>query len=134
VRDLEERVKIREEALFRLRLQRSGDADYYDSVGEAESPTKKRPFAGKKSGVTLEQLRNLQNPKFLFSKDDHIGLQELLGLEQEASTSPSKPRLGKVSVRANPEYLDARSNEYHRKLMNRAQEIEALERKRNSQP
>lgn len=133
MRDLEERVKIREEALFRLRLQRSGDADYYESVAEAESPTKKRPFVGKKSGVTLEQLRNLQNPKFLFSKDDHVGLQQLLGLEEEAS-SPSKGKLGKVSVRGNPDYLDTRSNEYHRKLMNRAQEIEALERKRNSQP
>lgn len=112
-------MKIREEALFRLRLQRSGEADYYDSGVDAESPTKKRPFAGKKSGVTLEQLRNIQNPKFLFTKDDHAGLQQLLGLEEEAA-SPSKAKLGKVSVRGNPDYLDTRSNEYHRKLMNRA--------------
>jgi|LauGreDrversion4_2_1035121.scaffolds.fasta_scaffold75149_4 hypothetical protein len=91
-----------------------------------------------KKGVTLEQLRNLQNPKFLFSKEDEASLQELLGLNDASPTKDSQRRLpeiriaptNKASVRENPDYLDNKSVEYHRKVINRAQQIEALERKR----
>jgi hypothetical protein len=82
----------------------------------------KKPVKKSNINITLEHLRNLQDPKHLLSKED----QELfIGIEPEpVRSTKGVPKLVKASVRNDPDYIDNKSLDYHKKIMNRASEIE----------
>ncbi|TNV86585.1 hypothetical protein FGO68_gene4940 [Halteria grandinella] len=132
--EVDERARIRNEALLRLRAQR-GEADYFPMPDETPQQQQlsalKKPVKKNNINITLEHLRNLQDPKHLLSKED----QELfLGIEPEP-VRPLKgvPKLIKASVRNDPDYIDNKSLDYHKKIMNRASEIEIASKRMSNQ-
>lgn len=96
-KDMQDRLRIKEEALARLKAHR-GEINatemqpYSDDNKQYLSPpppqkrnslNRNKPvFHG--AHITLEQLRNIQDPKDLFSKEDEDKFNMILGIDPES--------------------------------------------------